>query len=94
MKSKSLERIKKRMTPNPPMDMISMRIPRHVVDELKEVAVAKGFSGYQGLIRFYVSQGMRRDLEELDAPDLEKIAQSLKKRGVAKAVIEEALQAA
>lgn len=94
MKSKAMERIKKRMVPNPPMDMISMRIPRHVVDELKEIAIAKGFSGYQGLIRFYVSQGMRKDLEELDAPDLEKIARSLKKHGVTKAIIEEALQAA
>ena len=94
MKSKATERIKKRLTPNPQMDRIGMSVPRHVVDELKEIAVAKGFSGYQGLIRFYVSQGMRKDLEELDAPDLEKIAQSLKKRGVAKAVIEEALLAA
>ena len=94
MKSKATERIKKRLTPNPQMGRIGMSVPRHVVDELKEIAVAKGFSGYQGLIRFYVSQGMRKDLEEPDAPDLEKIAQSLKKRGVAKAVIEEALLAA
>ena len=74
MKSKTVERIKRRLTPNPPMDMINMRIPRHVVDELKEIAVAKDFSGYQGLIRFYVSQGMRKDIEALDAPDIEKLA--------------------
>ena len=74
MKSKTVERIKRRLTPNPPMDMISMRIPRHVIDELKEIAVAKDFSGYQGLIRFYVSQGMRKDIEALDAPDIEKPA--------------------
>ena len=74
MKSKTVERIKRRLTPNPPMDMISMRIPRHVIDELKEIAVAKDFSGYQGLIRFYVSQGMRKDIEALDAPDIEKLA--------------------
>ena len=44
-----------------------MRVPRHVMDELKEIATARGFSGYSRLIRFYVSQGMRKDIKELDA---------------------------
>ena len=67
MKTKSLERISKRMIKEPPMSLISMRLPQHMIDELKEIAISKGFLGYQGLIRYYVSQGARKDLEEMDA---------------------------
>lgn len=94
MKTKSLERITKRMVKDPPMAMISMRLPQHMIDELKEIAAAKGFSGYQGLIRYYVSQGARKDIAELDLPKLDNIAKALKARGVSKKVIEQALQAA
>ena len=92
--TKSLTRITKRMVKDPPMELISMRLPRHMIDELKEIAVLKGFTGYQGLIRYYVSQGARKDLEELDVPKLDNIARALKAHGVSKKVIDQALQAA
>jgi hypothetical protein len=94
MKTKSLERIQKRMVKDPPMALISMRMPQHMIDELKEIAAAKGFTGYQGLIRYYISQGARKDIEELDLPKLDNIARALKAQGVSKKVIEQALQAA
>ena len=94
MKTKSLERISKRMVKEPPMSLISMRLPQHMIDELKEIARSKGFSGYQGLIRYYVSQGARKDIEEMDAPNLENVARSLKLHGVSKKVIDQALKAA
>ena len=93
-KSKSLERITKRMVKDPPMALISMRLPQHMIDELKEIAAAKGFSGYQGLIRYYISQGARKDITELDVPKLDNIARELKARGVPQNVIKQALQAA
>ena len=76
------------------MSLISMRLPRQMIDELKEIAISKGFSGYQGLIRYYVSQGARKDIEEMDAPNLENVARSLKEHGVSKKVIDQALKAA
>ena len=94
LKTKSLERITKRMVKDPPMALISMRLPQHMIDELKEIAAAKGFSGYQGLIRYYISQGARKDITELNLPKLDNIAKALKARGVSKKVIEQALQAA
>lgn len=94
MKTKSLERIQKRMVKDPPMALIRMRMPRHMIDELKEMASAKGFTGYQGLIRYYISQGARQDIEELDMPKLDNIARALKAQGVSKKVIDQALQAA
>jgi hypothetical protein len=93
-KSKSLERITKRIVKEPPMAMISMRLPQHMIDELKEIATAKGFSGYQGLIRYYISQGARQDIAALDAPKLDNIARELKARGVPQKVIKQALLAA
>ena len=94
MKSKSLERIKKRMVKDAPMTMISIRLPERMLDELREIAAAKGFSGYQGLIRFYVSQGMRADIEDLDKPKIDAIARALRKSGVSARVIEKAFDAA
>ena len=94
MKNKPLDRIKKRLVKDAPMTAISMRLPESMIDELKEIAQAKGFTGYQGLIRYYVSQGMRADLEELDRPDLQAVARALKESGVSKKVIDQALDAA
>lgn len=76
------------------MAMIGMRLPQRMIDELKEIAATKGFSGYQGLIRYYISQGARKDIAKLDLPKLDNIAKALKARGVSKKVIEQALQAA
>lgn len=82
------------MVKDPPMSLISMRLPQHMIDEFKEIAGAKGFSGYQGLIRYYISQGARKDLDEMDAPNLKNVARALKEHGVSKKVIDEALKAA
>ena len=94
MKNKSLKRIQKCMVKDPPMALIRMRMLRHMIDELKEIASAKGFTGYQGLIRYYISQGARQDIEERDMPKLDNIARALKAQGVSKKVIDQALQAA
>ena len=93
MKSKPLDRLKRRMVIDPPMQQISMRVPGHMIEELKEIASAKGFSGYQGLIRFYVSQGMKSDLRELDRPRMDLIAKRLIDGGVDAQFVEEALAA-
>ena len=55
------------------------------------VAPLLGFSGYQPLIRAYVGQGLRKDLQRLDSDTISDLVASLKKRGVSPAVIEEAL---
>ena len=86
-----LENLKHKLEKN---RLISMRLPQHMISELKEIAAAKGFSGYQGLIRYYVSQGARKDIAELDMPKLDNIAKVLKAQGVPKKVIAQALQAA
>jgi hypothetical protein len=48
-----------------PMRHISLRIPEDVLQNLKRVAPLKGMSGYQALMKFYIGQGLRKDLREL-----------------------------
>jgi hypothetical protein len=51
----------------------------------------RGFSGYQPLLRAYVGQALRVDLERLQADSVTAFAESLKRRGVSEEVIQEAL---
>lgn len=73
------------------MITITLRIPEDVVEDLKRVAPLLGFSGYQPLMRAYVGQGLRSDLERLDGDTVSALIASLKRRGVNDDVIEQAL---
>jgi len=66
------DRIKRRMVPERPMVSISLRLPEDVIEELKEVAPAMGFSGYQPLIRAFIGQGLRDELARIEAERLTK----------------------
>ena len=87
-----LAKLRKRLQPVRPMTTISMRIPADVIDDLKRVAPSLGFSGYQPLIRAYIGQGLRADLERLEEkPDVSTLLKSLRKHGVAAEVISSAV---
>jgi hypothetical protein len=64
---KMTDRIKRNMKPDKPMTLISLRLPDHVIEDLKEVAPSLGFGGYQALIRAYISNGLRKHLAEREA---------------------------
>jgi hypothetical protein len=49
------------------------------------------FSGYQPLIRAYIGQGLRADLERLENHTVSALIASLKRHGVSDEVIHEAL---
>ena len=86
------ETLKKRLAKDRPVTSITLRIPVDVVDSLKAIAPHKGFSGYQTLLKAYVSEGLRRD-EATYAPDaVKRLALALKKRGVSKKVLDEAMR--
>ena len=70
--------LKKRLAKDRPVTSITLRIPVDVVDSLKAIAPHKGFSGYQTLLKSYISEGLRRD-EAIHADDLvERLTQALK----------------
>jgi len=67
-------------------------MPEDVVDDLKRIAPKLGFSGYQPLLRAYVGQGLRRDLERLEGDvELSEFIESLARHGVDETVIAEAM---
>ena len=74
------------------MSTISLRMPEDVVEDLKRLAPLLGFSGYQPLIRAYVGQGLRVDVERMEAvPQLQEFIESLRKQGVRERVISTAM---
>ena len=60
------EVLKKCLDRNRPMATVTIRISEDVIEDLKKVAPLLGFSGYQPLVRAYIGQGLRTDLERLD----------------------------
>jgi hypothetical protein len=86
-----IEKLKKRLIRKRPMTAVTLRMPKDVVDDLKRIAPLLGFSGYQPLIRAYVGQSLRKDLERLDTDAVSKLVSSLRRRGVSKDLIEKAL---
>lgn len=78
--------MKKKLIPTKdrPATSISMRIPLDVLEKLKRIAPAKGMSGYQSLIKYYIGQGMLRDIEivrQLEGED-ERLEATLSKIGL------------
>lgn len=74
------------------MMTIRIRMPEDVVENLKRVAPLLGFSGYQPLMRAYIGQGLRIDLERLESNQgVAELVESLRRRGVEEDVIVSAL---
>ncbi len=76
------ERLNRRLQRDRPMTTISLRMPEDLIDDLKEIAPMLGFTGYQPLIRSYIGQGLRKDLQRLDGSQLEALTESLRKQGI------------
>jgi len=85
-------KIAQRLQKNRPMTMVSIRIPNDVIEDLKRVAPMLGFSGYQALIKAYIGQGLRTDLERLESSvEVSVLIASLRKKGVKKEIISSAM---
>jgi hypothetical protein len=87
-----IEQLKKRLERNRPMRSVTINIPEDVVEDLKRIAPLLGFSDYQPLIRAYIGQGLRQDLERFESATVTALIASLKRRGVSDQVIDEALK--
>jgi hypothetical protein len=85
-------KIVQRLQKDRPMTMVSIRIPEDVIEDLKRVAPMLGFTGYQALIKAYIGQGLRADLERLDSRvEVSALIKSLRKKGVKEDIISSAM---
>jgi hypothetical protein len=69
------------------MTSITLRIPVDVVDSLKAIAPQRGFTGYQTLLKSYLSDGLRRDEAQSLNASTARLVQALKNRGVSAELI-------
>lgn len=86
-----IENLKNKIHRNRPMTSVTLRMPEDVVADLKRIAPHLGFSGYQPLIRAYIGQCLRKDLERLDNDTVTDLLSNLKNRGVSEKLLEDAL---
>ncbi len=87
-----MDNLKQRLRKDRPMVTISIRMPEDVVTDLKRVAPQLGFTGYQPLMRVYIGQGLRADLDRLEERvEVSDLVESLRKRGVENEVIVSAI---
>ncbi len=84
------ELIKTRLSRDREMTSITLRIPVDVVDSMKNVAPHKGFSGYQALLKSYISEGLRRDESEFVFGRTARLLDALRKHGVDEKLIADA----
>jgi len=90
-----INKLSQRLQKNRPMKMVSLRIPEDVVEDLKRIAPMLGFTGYQALIKAYIGQGLRTDMERLEGSvEISTLIESLRKQGVKDEVISSALSEA
>ena len=87
-----INKLAKRLQKDRPMTMVSIRIPDDVIEDLKRVAPMLGFSGYQALIKAYIGQGLRSDLERLEGSvEISALIESLRKQGIDDEIISTAM---
>jgi hypothetical protein len=85
-------KVVQRLQKNRPMTMVSIRIPNDVIEDLKRVAPMLGFSGYQALVKAYIGQGLRADIERLEGSvEVSTLIEKLRKKGVKEEVLSSAM---
>ncbi len=85
------EQLKRRLKKDRPMASVTVRIPEDVIESMKAIAPLRGFTGYQTLLKLYLSEGVRRDSALLE-PTVNRFVHALLARGVPSEVIEQASQ--
>jgi len=90
------DRVRNRLHPGKrESTQISIKMYVDVIEDLKLIAEHKGFSGYQPLMKYYIHQNMRKDLEEvLDTVFQDRLVSALRDAGVNEATLQNAVNKA
>ena len=84
------DRLKTRLRKDRPMTSITLRIPEDMVESMKAIAPLRGFSGYQTLLKWYLSNGLRQDEAQFQSEREARLLEILRQKGVAPELIEDA----
>lgn len=87
-----VDKLKERLRKDRPTTSVTVTMPEDVVSDLERVALHLGLTDAQALIRAYVGQGLRSDLERLEStPEVTSLIASLQRQGVAQEIIANAV---
>lgn len=89
MKPKLPKMLQTRLNKERKMISVTLRMPEDVVESLKHIAPLKGHTGYQALLKAYVSEGLRQDEAVYLFGSTARFAEALKARGVDAKLLEE-----
>ncbi|MDR1850248.1 MAG: hypothetical protein LBQ75_09420 [Zoogloeaceae bacterium] len=76
------------------MTIVTVRMPVDMIESMKRIAPLRGFSGYQPLLKHYVSEGLRKDEAEFIFSASGRLIDALKKQGISEKALEEAAKEA
>ncbi len=76
------DRLKTRLKKDRPMASVTVRIPVDVVEAMKAISSQRGFTGYQALLKAYLSEGLRRDEAKFASASQARLVEALKRHGV------------
>jgi hypothetical protein len=83
--------LKTRLQRNRPMTTVTLRMPEDVLADLKRMAPLLGYTGYQPLMRTYIGQGLRADLDKLENTAINRFVEALRHQGVSDEAIRKAI---
>lgn len=87
-----MDKLKQRLRKDRPSAPVTVDLPEDVIGDLKRVALQLGFTDFHALVRAYVGQGLRADLERLEStPEVVTLIASLQRQGVAEEIIANAV---
>ena len=84
--------VKSRLSKERPMTSITLRIPVDVVASMKAIAPQRGMTGYQTLLKSYLSEGLRRDEALFAQSERARLLEALRRHGVPQSVLDQASQ--
>ncbi len=83
--------LKKRLQKERPMREVALNIPEDVCEDLAKIASELGFSNSESLMRAYIGQGLRVDLERFENKEISNLVESLRRHGIKDEIIASAL---
>jgi hypothetical protein len=87
-----INNLKQRLSKERPMKTVKLNVPVDVIEDLKHIAPRLGFSGFSTLMRAYIGQGLRADMERLnETPAINEFIESLRRLGVKDELIASAM---
>ncbi len=86
--------LKKRLNKDRPTVTVNLQVPEDILTDLYKIAAFQGISSPEALMRQYIGQGLRRDLEIYDNSLVSVLIESLKRHGVDESIINQAVNEA